>query len=368
MADLESTVTLGNFFALEFQDLQKTAELRSYAAGDVIFSQGERGDGFFYVEQGEVEISANVGDDDRRVFARVGPGEIFGEMAVLDDGPRSATATAGGNAKAYFIGREELFQILKTNPETMFRLLRYFSQRIRTTNQQYIDEALQAEKLAVIGRFARTIVHDFKNPLNVIGLATEMIGMQADSATARQNSVERIERQVKRMSNMLTELLEFRRGDSQAVVFSSHNYAAFVNDLIADVQLDADEKNVQLSLKNDPPDVNLPVDPPRLTHLLLNLIHNAMDAMPGGGKITISFEESAERVVTHIQDSGPGIAAEISTKLFEPFATHGKSHGTGLGLSICKKITDDHGGQIWVNSFPGDGARFSFSIPKSQVA
>ncbi len=368
MADLESTVTLGQFFALEFQDLQKTAELRSYAVGEVIFSQGERGDGFFYVENGEVEISANVGDDDRRVFARVGPGQIFGEMAVLDDGPRSATATAGVDSKAYFIGREELFQILKTNPETMFRLLRYFSQRIRKTNQQYIDEVLQAEKLAVIGRFARTIVHDFKNPLNVIGLATEMIGMCADNADASQNSVDRIERQVKRMSNMLTELLEFCRGDSQTVVFSSHNYASFIRELLEDVIMDAKEKGVEITLKNDPPDVNLQVDPPRLTHLVINLIHNAVDAMPGGGKITISFEESPERVITNIQDSGPGIAPEISTKLFEPFATHGKAHGTGLGLSICKKIAEDHGGRIWVHSFPGEGARFSFSIPRSQAA
>ena len=212
---------------------------------------------------------------------------------------------------------------------------------------------LQAEKLAVIGRFARTIVHDFKNPLNVIGLATEMIGMCADNADASQNSVDRIERQVKRMSNMLTELLEFCRGDSQTVVFSSHNYASFIRELLEDVIMDAKEKGVEITLKNDPPDVNLQVDPPRLTHLVINLIHNAVDAMPGGGKITISFEESPERVITNIQDSGPGIAPEISTKLFEPFATHGKAHGTGLGLSICKKIAEDHGGRIWVHSFRG---------------
>jgi signal transduction histidine kinase len=367
MADLEQTVTLGRFFAQEFQDLQKTAELRSYDAGQVIFSQGARGDGFFCVETGEVEISAEVSDGERKVFAKVGQGEIFGEMAVLDDGPRSASAIAGPPTKAYFIGRDELFSILQNNPEALIRLVRFFSQRIRNTNSQYIEEIVQAEKLAVVGRFARTIVHDFKNPLNVIGLSAEMASAKWSTQETRDTSTDRIGRQIRRMSNMLNELLEFSRGKSQDLVLVATDYAEYLTELIAEIQADVVEKKIELCIVDGPPAERIPMDPQRLSHLFYNLINNAVDEMSGGGKVTISFLIHDAEIVTRLTDSGPGIAPEMVDKLFEPFATHGKSHGTGLGLSICQKIVEDHGGRIWADSNPGDGATFCFTLPRSKL-
>jgi signal transduction histidine kinase len=363
MTDLEPMDTLGQFFAKEFQDLQKTAEMRSYAAGQLIFEQGDPGDGFFHVESGEVEISVRLGDDDRRVFARVGPGEIFGEMAVLDDGPRSAAALAARDTKAYFIGREELFRILQANPEAMIRLLRFFSRRVRNTNQQYIEEMLQAEKLAVIGRFARTIVHDFKNPLNIIGISAELAASPRASETTRGQSLVRIEAQVKRLTGMLNELLEFSRGPSQHLMLVSQPYRAWLDPRIAELRAELAERRIDLHMPEPAPDAPVRMDPQRLGHLFYNLVNNAADELKKtGGSITLTFETGASEVTTHVEDTGPGIAPEIAEKLFEPFATHGKAHGTGLGLSICKRILEDHGGRIWATSEPGRGARFSFTL------
>jgi signal transduction histidine kinase len=367
MADFEHTVNLGRFFAQEFQDLQKTAELRSYSEGNVIFSQGDLGDGFFHVESGEVEISAQISNDERRVFARVGPGEIFGEMAVLDDGPRSATATAGCATRVYFIGREELFRILQDNPEAMIRLLRFFSHRIRNTNQQYIDEVIQAEKLSAIGRFARNIVHDFKNPLNVIGLATEMATAQWADEKTRLGSLERIQRQTRRITNMLNELLEFSRGDSQQLVLNSQNYSEYVRELLLDIQPDLLEKKIDVVFDCRLPNIPLRIDPQRISHLFFNLINNAADELRRGGTITISITTDSDSVITQIEDTGPGIAPEMVAKLFQPFATHGKTHGTGLGLSICEKIVRDHGGRIWADPNATQGARFIFTLPNKQT-
>ncbi|MEI9961158.1 MAG: ATP-binding protein [Limisphaerales bacterium] len=77
-----------------------------------------------------------------------------------------------------------------------------------------------------------------------------------------------------------------------------------------------------------------------------------------GGKIFLRFHADEKEIVTEIEDTGPGIAPEIAGKLFQAFATFGKTHGTGLGLSICKKIIEDHGGRIWVRSEPNRGRDF----------
>ncbi len=99
-------------------------------------------------------------------------------------------------------------------------------------------------------------------------------------------------------------------------------------------------------------------------HVLYNLINNAIDVMPEGGKITLRFNTNEAEVTTEIEDSGPGVAPEIASRLFEPFATHGKAHGTGLGLAISKRIIEDHKGRIFIRSEPGRGAVFCFALPR----
>ena len=133
--------------------------------------------------------------------------------------------------------------------------------------------------------------------------------------------------------------------------------------MIPDLRAEAELKSAQVELQNEPPPVRVPLDPRRLSRVFHNLIHNATDVMPDGGKIFLRFRADEKEIVTEIEDTGPGIAPEIAAKLFQAFVTFGKTHGTGLGLSICKKIIEDHGGQISARSEAGHGAIFCFSLP-----
>ena len=346
----------------ELQALQHTAKMRRFPPGETIFRAGDPGDGFYLVESGCVTIFATVGEHESRPLANIVAGEFFGEMALLDDAPRSATAIADEETRAYFIGREEFLRLLEQRPRLAMNLIREFSHRVRSLNRKYIEEILQAERLAMIGRFARTIVHDFKNPLNVIGLAAEMAGMDIATPDMRTQAQLRITRQCARMTNMLNELLDFTRSSSAQLVLATVNYADYVTALAEEIRAEIAERKMVL-LVEELPSVPVQVEPQRLSRLFYNLVNNAVDEMQPGGVITFRAVVRGRELVTEVADTGPGIAPEIAARLFEPFATHGKQHGTGLGLSICKKIVEDHGGQIAARSEPGKGATFSFTLP-----
>src|SRR5439155_3528518 len=162
---------------------------------------GDEGDGVFVVKNGVVEISILVAENARHVFSQVAPGDIFGEMAVLENKPRSAHAVAKTAAEVYFIPRAEMLALVEKSPALAMGLLREISKRLRDFDQQYLREVLQAERLAVVGRFARSIIHDLKNPLNIIGITAEMAGMPDSPPGFRQEAQGRIRKQVDRISD-----------------------------------------------------------------------------------------------------------------------------------------------------------------------
>jgi signal transduction histidine kinase len=310
-----------------------------------------------------VEISGLLGGGVRHVFSKVGPGEIFGEMAVIDQKPRSACAVAVQETVVYFIPRPEMLALVERSPALALSLLREISQRLREFNRQFMREVVQTERLAIVGRFARSIIHDLKNPLNIIGITTELASSETATFEFRRHANSRILRQVERISDLISEILDFTQGAASDFILAPMDYSAFVGELIAELRPEVQLKSVVLELESPPPAVKLLLDPKRLRRVFHNLIANATDAMPGGGKISVRFVMANGSVVTEIEDSGPGIAQEMAGQLFETFATHGKAHGTGLGLSISKRIIEDHHGWISARNQQGKGAVFSFGLP-----
>jgi len=360
---LENSRLFNGLSPTETARLKAVAQARSYPPGAVIFEEGEEGDGVYVIESGSVAIIALVSNGERRTLATLGAGEFFGEMAVLDNEPRSASAETREPTTAWFIARNDLLSLLDKSPKMAVQLVREFSLKMREFNRRYIEEVLQAERLALVGRFARSIVHDFKNPLNVIGLAADMVAIDGGGSPSKSTAAGRIRKQVDRLGNMINELLEFTRGGHSTRMVSAVPVRSYIRQLVEDLKAELAIKGVELVIEGQVPDVLLMMDPQRVTHLFHNLCHNAVEAMPDGGKILLRLKPVGHELVIELEDTGTGIAPEIAPRLFEAFATHGKANGTGLGLSICKRIVEDHRGWIRAMSIPGRGAIFVFALP-----
>ena len=347
----------------ELERLRAVADVRPAAAGEVIFKEGDVGDGLYVVAEGRVQISVLIGETEPQVLFQMGPGEVFGEMAVLESKPRSAAAIAKTEAVVYFLPRGVMVEMLEASPQISLALVRVISNRLREANRQYIREVLQTERLALVGRFARSIVHDLKNPLHIIGLTAELIGMPECRPESRREGQARIGKQVDRISEMVNEILEFTQGANTAFVPAPMSYRLFLQNLLEEMSPELALRSCRIEMPEPPPEVRMMLVPKRLRRVFYNLFHNATDAMPQGGDIQLRFRREGDFLITEIEDAGSGIPPEMSAELFAAFATFGKAHGTGLGLSIAKKIVKDHGGTIGARNLPGRGALFYFALP-----
>lgn len=364
MVSLSACKLFDGLNARELNTLRGLCRLESFPAGHEIFREGEPGEAVYVIRSGSVEILAQVSGEKREVVSRLGEGEFFGEMAVIEFKPRSATAQAVTPVILYRIPAGEMLTFIHHTPDIAVNLMREISHRLREFNTRHVQEISQADQLTLLGRFARSIIHDLKNPLSIIGLTAELAGAPEASPEFRAQAAERIRKQVQRINELVGEVLEFAQGSAGRAELAPMDYAAFVKEAVGELSGELELKGVAVHFENEPPAVPLLMNPKRLRRVFHNLLHNAGQAMPNGGIITLRFALKEGRIISEVEDTGPGLPQELMPRLFEPFVSAGKKGGTGLGLSICRKIIEEHKGRIWPESRPGRGAIFVFSIPR----
>ncbi|HMJ91579.1 MAG TPA: cyclic nucleotide-binding domain-containing protein [Candidatus Acidoferrum sp.] len=363
MLPLELCKLFGSLSPGDLATLKSVANELPIPGGSEIFKEGDAGDALYAIAAGTVQISGVVAQGERQVFSRLPEGEVFGEMAVIDNQPRSATAVAEVDTVVYRIPREAMLSMLERSPQFSFSMMREITQRLREFNRQYLRRVIQAERMALVGRFASSIVHDLKNPLTIIGMAADHACEPNTSAEARKLAQTRIRKQVDRISTMLSDILEFTRGTNAQPALAVLDYAEFAQPVIDDIAKEIEPKGVVIEMAAPPPPVRVSIHPRRLSRVFYNLMFNAVDEMPEGGRIKLHFRITSSELITEFEDSGHGIAPEMLDKLFEAFATYGKTRGTGLGLSIAQRIVQEHQGRIYARNVPGSGALFGFTLP-----
>ena len=169
----------------------------------------------------------------------------------------------------------------------------------------------------------------------------------------------------RRIQDLLQDLLQVSRGKHRTPEMCRLREVASAACDAVTSQAEAQGVRLHLSI---PPDIELPLERSRMERVFLNLVSNALEAMPDGGEVRISAASQDGTVLIQVEDSGPGIAPEIRSNLFRPFVSARKRNGLGLGLALSRQTVLDHGGEMWVESEPGHGAKFCFRLPEAAVA
>jgi signal transduction histidine kinase len=228
------------------------------------------------------------------------------------------------------------------------------------------NRLVQAAKLAAVGEMAAGIAHELNNPLTTVTGFTELVLDELPAGAQHRTELEMVQREARRAIDVVRRLLDFSRQGERSRSRADLN--EIVEDVVALTHHLIQTSGVQLILEQggDLPWVS--VDRNQLKQVLLNLIHNALQAMPTGGSLYLSTQAAArdERswVTIAVRDTGIGISAKDMDRVFEPFfTTKGDRGGTGLGLSVTYGIVTDHGGIIDVDSQPGVGSTFTVWLP-----
>jgi signal transduction histidine kinase len=237
------------------------------------------------------------------------------------------------------------------------------AQEALLAQQQAQFGMMRAERLAAIGTLAASLAHEVRNPLNSIHLqlvllARRVASLEAPSKEQMGDLVSTAQKEIARLDTLVEEFLTLSSVDRLSLSGTDLNRP--VRDVLALMAPAAAQKRTTIveELADDLPAV--PLDPEKMRQVLVNLIRNAMDAMPDGGTLTVATRSSGDGVLIAIGDTGCGV--DPSVDVFDLFMTT-KRGGTGLGLPIARRIVEAHGGSLTFDSAPGKGATFYVALP-----
>ena len=247
-------------------------------------------------------------------------------------------------------------ETIQRNPE-----LAEINARLQSTQQQLV----QSEKLAAVGQLTAGIVHDVKNPLTVIKGMAEALQDEPELKPYANRELALIRESATKANQIVSDLLTFSRQSTPEM--HQQDLKSTVEAALRITTYLTRKANVQVSTALPEQGVYMTYDAQQIEQVLVNLIQNAIQAMPKGGTLRVSLSQADQAVALAVQDTGVGISHENLRRIFDPFfTTKPAGEGTGLGLSVSYGIIARHHGRIDVDSIVGQGTTFTILLPKQQ--
>ncbi len=373
------------FKELSDDDIRNIAGYCSDAAfktGEILFKEGDPADKFYIVMNGEVEVWKSYGTDDADMLAIHGKGHLFGEMALIDKLPRSATVRVRKNVTLLQIKEEDFQQMVREKTTVAFSIIRSLSSMVRISNETFLEdlktrnteleianknlkeaheELIRQERLSNLGKFSSMILHDLRNPISIVKAYTEMLIQDTSLPEKPAKYISNIKFEIERLNNLANELLDYSRGDIR-LDMNIVDLDEFMSRLKISVTRRFSNKKISVEMKNSCRDAVL-FDNERMMRVMMNLAENARKAISKEGCFCVEARKVENDLEFIIQDDGEGMSRETLKHIFEPFYSSSKGGGTGLGMVIVKNVVEAHDGHMDITSSLGKGTKIIISLP-----
>lgn len=374
------------FKELTDDDLVALAEIckpASYPPRSVLAREGFDAENLFALTTGNVGIWVDHGEENADLLAVTEAPCLVGEMSVADRLPRSATIVAGSPVDGYVIDADSFRRLLEERGSIALCLMQGISRLVRNSNDSFVSELraryneleitnaelkdtqkqlVREERLSSLGRFSSMIIHDLRNPLSVINGYADMLELKLTdiSEDLRKYAVQ-IKRESTRLSGLTGEWLDYSRGEIRLA------YSAIsIEDLFSRLEenISANMKSRDITLEwNTGYSGTLMIDAERMIRVLINLADNARKACKRGATVVFSSEKDGDNLLLKVCDTGSGMEEETLQHVFEPFYSTSERGGTGLGMHIVKTVVQAHGGNVGIESEPGEGTCITMELP-----
>jgi signal transduction histidine kinase len=252
-----------------------------------------------------------------------------------------------------------LFQIQRKTREQLENTGSQLKTAYQKLNETF-DQLRHSDRLASLGQLSAGIAHEIRNPLGSIQGAVDILAQDLPPQDPKSEFAQIARKEVNRLEKLTGEILQFSKpAPPKQLAMDWREIVDAATRLCSD---QARRQGVEIIRLIDSPEATVLVDPEQVKQVLINILINAIQAQPGGGKIVIRGQVESGQLTISVEDRGPGMAPEQLNRIFDPFFTT-RHEGTGLGLSISYQLVVNNGGRIRATSEPGNGSCFQVSFP-----
>ena len=382
---------------VQLAQLVERGQHQSIAAGQVLFHKGDPGYCLYAILTGQVQIYLQDAHDHVVVLSVLTAGEVFGEMALLDAGIRSASAISLSPGELFVLERETFVDLLTTSPQLLSRLFADLTQRIRDTDERYFQDEIakqtlradmERERRRSLAQMVAGVAHEVSTPLGIINTAASIIKRELTSETVKalpddrkvhmlvEDLLETADLIQKNIVRAHTLIQSFKNLSVSQIVKTKETLVLpeVVHEILALFSIQARQAKLEVTFNHTLPEQQRTWVGYRghLSRILLNLLTNVERyAYPDGtgGKVAVTLDTHTNHKEPHflltVRDSGCGIAPENLPYVFDAFFTTGRGKGgTGLGMAmVYNLVTESLHGTIHLESTPGQGTTVTVTFP-----
>jgi signal transduction histidine kinase len=363
----------------EIEDLIANSQVHTYSPGSVLCRENAIEDRFYMILEGEVEVSKSINNQEARLLKTLGPGDFFGEMALIHNAPRAATVTAKSALTALELDKTSFNRVLHNSTSVALAMVSEISNRLRSNDELAVDdlrmraselaEAYQrlAEQELARREFLTNIAHELRTPLMVANGYLQMLQrglMNGDQLTA---GIETVARNVQQIASLVNDILFLQEMELVLPEFQAVDMNGIANQVVDNYLEKANERGIILRILPNPSLPPVSGDSKSLERALMSLVDNAIKFSPKGGDVEIRLSANDDTVFVAVEDDGIGIETENIPRIFDRFYHLERSGddlfgGIGLGLAITRQVIEQHHGSLDVTSAPGRGSTFTLTL------